>query len=240
MIFDMAECEEIIGYRFNNKMLLREAFTYASYIHEHQYDGIQKDNELLEFFGDAVIQFVVTEYLYKNAYGDEGKLTDKRKLIVSREPLYNSVKSLGLDKYLLLGKGQEKELKKDGKKMIKFVSSVYESVVAAIYLDGGIKEAKKFIKNTIINDFERLEKTKNDKVLSNEMKNIFQEFVQKNHLGEIKYKTLEKIGPDHLPEFREAVYLNGKSLAEGKGKTKKQAQSSAAKIALEKLKKSGR
>ena len=107
-IFDVSSCEEIIGSSFKNKMLLRQCFTHASYANEHGED----DNELLEFFGDAIIQFVVTEYLMNNARGNEGKLTAYRAELVSKEPLLKAVNSLGLGKYILLGEGQKKTAKK--------------------------------------------------------------------------------------------------------------------------------
>ena len=97
MIFDLSGCEEKIGYSFADKMLLRNCFTHASYAYEHG----EKDNELLEFFGDSIIEFVVTEYLYKNASGDEGKLTKKRAELVSKDPLLSAVKKLGLSPNLL-------------------------------------------------------------------------------------------------------------------------------------------
>lgn len=235
MIFDTSLCEERIGYTFKDKMLLRQCFTHSSYAHEHG----EKDNELLEFFGDAVIQFVVTEYLYKNAYGDEGKLTQKRIDMVSKEPLLKAVYRLKITDLMLLGKGQQGSAKPDEK----MFSSLYEAVVAGIYIDGGIVPAKKFIKNTIILDFEKEQKkaqTKGQKKSQDkDGKSAFQEYVQKLKLGSISYETLSKKGPDHLPEFRVAALLNGKRLAEGKGASKRLAEMQAAEKALDKLKKQG-
>ena len=235
MIFDTSLCEERIGYTFKDKMLLRQCFTHSSYAHEHG----EKDNELLEFFGDAIIQFVVTEYLYKNAYGDEGKLTQKRIDMVSKEPLLKAVYRLKITDLMLLGKGQQGSAKPDEK----MFSSLYEAVVAGIYIDGGIVPAKKFIKNTIILDFEKEQKkaqTKGQKKSQDkDGKSAFQEYVQKLKLGSISYETLSKKGPDHLPEFRVAALLNGKRLAEGKGASKRLAEMQAAEKALDKLKKQG-
>lgn len=227
MIFDIDEIENRIGYKFKDKMLLRKCFTHSSYAHEHG----AEDNELLEFFGDAVIEFVVTEYLYKNSVGDEGKLTLKRAGVVSREPLLKAVNDLGLASFVLLGKGQEKTLRQDEK----LFSSVYEALVAGIYLDGGMTAVKKFIKDTIIKDFDVKEKTEK-KSLTCESKNAFQEFIQKRKMGSVGYETLSKTGPDHKPEFRVAATLNGTKIAEGKGATKRLAEADAAKKALTKLK----
>ena len=147
VIFDIDACESQIGYSFKDKMLLRKCFTHASYAYEHG----EQDNELLEFFGDAIIQMVVTEYLYKNDSGDEGQLTKKRTELVSRDPLLRAVKKLKLDQFVLLGRGQGKNVRKDEK----LFSSIYEALVAGIYVDGGMNPAKKFIKNTIISEFEK-------------------------------------------------------------------------------------
>ncbi|MBQ3220317.1 MAG: ribonuclease III [Clostridia bacterium] len=230
MIFDI-DCESKIGYKFKDKMLLRQCFTHASYGYEHG----EKDNELLEFFGDSIIEFVVTEYLFKNSSGDEGKLTQKRASLVSKEPLLKAVKKLGLNEYVLLGRGQEKNVNQDEK----LFSSIYEALVAGIYIDGGLAPAKKFIKDTLINEFEKKEKIIKKNKQNNDSKNAYQEYVQKNKLGSVGYETLSKIGPDHSPEFRVAALLNGSRVAEGKGQSKKVAESVAAAEALKRIKKQG-
>ena len=231
MIFDIDGIESKIGYSFKDKMLLRQCFTHSSYAHEHG----AEDNELLEFFGDAIIEFIVTEYLYNNSAGDEGKLTVKRAGVVSREPLLKAVNDLGLADFMLLGNGQKRSAHFDEK----LFSSVYEALVAGIYLDGGMAAAKKFIKDTIIKDFDFKERAVR-RELNCDSKNEFQEYVQKRKLGSISYQTLAKTGPDHKPEFRVAAMLNGAVVAEGKGSTKRLAESSAAKVAVERLKKDGK
>ena len=231
MIFDIDGIENRIGYSFKDKMLLRKCFTHSSYAHEHG----EEDNELLEFFGDAIIEFIVTEYLYKNSAGDEGKLTVKRAGVVSREPLLKAVNELGLSEFMLLGKGQQMSAHSDEK----LFSSVYEALVAGIYIDGGLSAAKKFVQNTIIKDFDFKERAER-RTLNCESKNEFQEYVQKRKLGSVSYQTLGKTGPDHKPEFRVAALLNGAIIAEGKGSTKRLAESDAAKSAVNKLKKDGK
>ena len=233
-IFDISECENRIGYTFKDKLLLRQCFTHASY----SYENGGKDNEVLEFFGDAIIQFVVTDYLYKNARGDEGDLTNKRARIVSKEPLLKAVHKLSLGDFILFGKGQAKNRNKDDK----LYSSVYEALVAGIYMDGGLACAKKFIKNTIIKDFEQSKKTQKTAsvaMVRADAKNAFQEFVQKYKLGSIKYDLLWKKGPEHQPEFRVVATLNGTRIAEGSASSKKMAEAVAADNALKKLKKQG-
>ncbi len=228
-IFDVDGCERKLGYVFKDKMLLRQCFTHASYGFEHG----QQNNELLEFFGDSVLQFVVTEYLFKHAKGDEGKLTQNRALIVAREPLTEIVRKLDISKYVLLGKGQGNSDKLDQK----LYSSVYEAVVAGIYIDGGMTAVKKFIKNTLIKNYEAcLKKTcKTCKVVSTQSKNQLQEYVQKNKIGSVSYQTLSMTGPSHKPQFRVCAMINGVSLAEGTGNSKKLAEASAAEKALNKL-----
>jgi ribonuclease-3 len=233
MIFDLDECQNKLGYKFKDVMLLRQCFTHASYASENNCD----DNELLEFFGDSVIQFVVTEYLYKKTYGDEGKLTEYRKDLVSKKPLHDVMKRLGLIPFVLLGKGLSVAVTHEEK----LYSSVYEALVAGIYLDGGLVQAKKFINETLINEYEKQRSKKDNKKHENgkNAKSELQEFVQKKKLGSISYESMSRTGPDHMPEFREAVLLNGARLAEGKGKSRQSAQTEAAEKALNKLLKQG-
>lgn len=226
-IFDVSSVEQKIGYVFKDKMLLRKAFTHASYAHEHN----QEDNELLEFFGDSIMEFVVTEYLYKNAKGDEGKLTQKRAQMVSRTPLIETVNNLGIADYMLMGNGQKKTARDDDK----MFSSIYEALVAAIYIDGGIVPTKRFIKNTIIKDYEKYLKSCPEKVVKAVVKSEFQEYVQKYKLGTIKYQLVSKSGPDHSAEFVVSLALNGKVISQGKGNSKKSAEAQAASNALKKL-----
>ena len=229
-IFDVSLCEELIGYTFKDKMLLRKCFTHSSYAHENG----EQDNELLEFFGDAIIQFVVTEYLVKNCKGDEGDLTKKRIDLVSKAPLLRAVKELKIHDKILLGNG----LNLTSSHQEKLYSSLYEALVAGIYLDGGIQSAKAFVKRTLIDKILVKDnvKTKQKNTFSSEWKNILQEHVQKYKLGSISYETLSKTGPDHSPLYREAVLLSGTFIAEGTGRTKKIAQAKAAEKAIKIIK----
>lgn len=228
MIFDMAEVEERIGYSFKNKELLRQCFTHSSYANENRC----KDNELLEFFGDSVIQFTVTEYLFKNCAGDEGKLTLKRQSIVSEKPLKKAVDKMGVGEFMLLGKG----LVGNTVGNEKLYSSLFEAITAGIYLDGGIVKARKFIKDKLLKYAEEEKADKKDA----SAKTYLQEYVQKYKLGSISYETLGKKGPDHLPEFRAAALLNGRRISEGTGGSKQAAQADAADKALIKLKQGGK
>ena len=224
-IFDLDEVESRIGYSFKDKTLLRTCFTHSSYANEH---GV-KDNERLEFFGDSIMEFVVTEYLYKNGFGDEGDMTRVRAELVSKDPLLRAVKRLGLNEFVLLGNGQGKSANQDEK----LYSSIYEALVAGIYLDGGIAPVKKFVKETLILDYLNNKKGQAKPKTRFLYKVELQEYVQKHKLGSLTYLSLSKKGPDHSPEFREAILINGQVVAEGVGKSKQSAQNSAAKIALE-------
>ncbi len=228
MIFNAHACEKIIGYEFKDKNLLKRCCTHSSYASESQ----NEDNDRLEFFGDSIIEFVVTEYLYKTLDKNSGRLTDERKEIVSKTPLLVATKKLGLDKFILLGKGLKKTVGKDEK----LYSDVFEAIVAGIYLDGGIEQAKDFIYRTIIADYENNLSVNIKANKGAQAKSLFQEHVQKNKLGEISYKLIERSGMEHCPQFTVALLLNGKVIAEGKGVNKKLAEASAAEFALNKLK----
>ena len=173
-IFDIAGCEEKIGYSFNDKMLLRKCFTHASYANEHN----ESDNELLEFFGDSIIQFVVTEHLYKNGYGDEGDLTQIRAQLVAKTPLLKAVKMLGVEEFVLLGRGQGKSARQDEK----LFSSIYEALVAGIYIDGGMVAAKKFIMRTLVSALEKKTEKVEKQTDGRDHKSRFQEYVQNIHI----------------------------------------------------------
>ena len=226
-IFDVAGIESKIGYIFKDKMLLRRAFTHSSYAHENN----EHDNERLEFFGDSVLQFVVTEYLCKENKSDEGALTQMRAKIVSKYPLIEATQKLGITNDILMGKGTKKSARQDDK----LYSSVYEALVAAIYLDGGMAKAKKFIINTVIKNYKSQDKEIKTGGVKAIVKSQFQEYVQKNDLGIIEYNVLDQKGPSHNIEFTVGLYLNGKKLAEGKGFSKKSAEAQCAMLALKKL-----
>lgn len=225
--FDTKAVEKRIGYRFKDKNLLVKAFTHSSYAHENKIE----DNELLEFFGDAIIEFIVTEFLFNGHCGNEGALTQKRADIVSRQPLMDSVEKLGLSQYIRLGEGQKKTIRKDDK----LISSLYEALVCAIYLDGGISPAKKFVEKTVINDFLQRNKGKRTIITKGVSKSKLQEYVQKNKLGKIEYKLIRKEGPDHSARFVVALFLENEKLCEAIGSGIKTAEAYCAEKALDYL-----
>lgn len=217
MIFCIHECEEIIGYSFKDKALLRTCFTHKSYSNEHKVESYEK----LEYLGDAILDFVVAEYLFKNAKGDEGDLTQKRADIVSAKPLADAVVSMGLEQFVLLGEGEKKKGAKPN-----ICADLFESVIAGIYLDGGMEQAKKFI-------MDKLLKSKVKREIDSKSK--LQVYVQKHKLGSIEYVDVERKGPDHAPEFTVAVLLKGKEIARGVAGNKRNAQQEAAKTAYTKI-----
>ena len=236
MIFVMYECEERIGYSFKDKTLLRTCFTHSSYSHEHSC----KNNERLEFFGDSILGFVVTEYLFtKYPNESEGALTVYKQQIVSRKPLAQAITRLGLNDYILYGEGEKRNTPEHHEAACE---NLYEALVAGIYLDGGEEEARSFIKRTLLSGFRPDKRAGTEEILQivqsgkpENYKGKLQEYVQKNKLGEASYKEIEKTGPAHDPVFTVAVYVGGKRLGNANGKKKSEAEQNAAAIALAKL-----
>ena len=213
------ELEEKIGYSFNQKGLLRQALTHSSYANEkHMKKG--SDNERLEFLGDAVLELVSSDFLYRE-YPElpEGDLTKLRASIVCEPTLALCTEPLELGKYLYLGKGEDLT---GGRMRKSILSDALEAVIGAIYLDGGFTNAKEFIHKFIMTDIEH-------KKLFYDSKTILQEQVQKNwHDGEISYVLTGEEGPDHDKTFLVDLYVAGEKKSSGKGRTKKAAEQDAA------------
>ena len=228
-MFDFERIESIIGYTFKDKALLKRCFTHASYSNEHRNCP---DNERLEFFGDSIVKFIESEYLYEFLRGDEGMLTALRQKIENNAFFLKAITDSGLDEFVLMGNGQAKNAQHDEK----LYSSIFEALVAGIYLDGGLDEAKKFVKKTVIAEYERFANADALGSVEKDFKTALQELAQKSKLGDVVYETLDKSGPDHKPVYRVSVALNGKILAEGAGGSKKIAETAAAKTALSILK----
>ena len=214
MSFPFTEIEQKIGYTFRDKMLLEEAFTHSTYAHLHG----GKDNERMEYLGDAVLQLVVTEWQYlRAARAEEGRLTFERQKLVCEDALDEAVRSLGLQKYLRIEGGRANI----GKKTI---SSIFETVVAAIYLDGGYSPAKAFILQ-----YGRLETQLQPK----NYKGALQEWLQGKGEQPPEYQTV-KSGKDNAPVFEATVTAMGQQ-AIGVGGSKKEAEQQAAQALLDKL-----
>ena len=214
------EVEEILSYKFKKKKILQTAFVHSSYSNEHRIES----NEKLEFLGDAVIEFIITEILYLQFQGKEGDMSKIRSLVVSEKPLSEAVDRLGLSKYLLKGVGESKNTTES--KAVK--CDLFEAICGAIYLDGGMENTKQFfqkalgdiILNLKINGYVDAPKTKLQEVLKQ---------------AKIVYSTT-KSGEDHKPTYRTTVFINDVKMGYGTGSSKKEAEEQAASMALNNLK----
>jgi len=215
-----------LSYNFDNIHLLSTALTHSSYANEHRNTGIIC-NERLEFIGDSVLGFVCAELLYtKYKKKPEGELSKLRSSLVCESALEKYAKSIDLGKHLLLGHGEDIA---GGRERPAILSGAFEAVIAAIYLDGGIESAKKFIlpflNDAIANDSQT-------HILKRDYKTALQEIAQQNPGELIKYSVTGESGPDHQKSFTVNVYLNSNLLATGVGKNKKEAEQDAAHKAL--------
>ena len=220
MIFYALDCEEIIGYSFNDKVLLRTCFTHTYYATEHGAES----NEKLEYLGDSILNFVVAEYLFAKSSGDEGSLTKKRAELVSASPLGNTASRIGIDKYLLVGEGEKNKPAK-----LNMRADLFEAVIAGIYLDGGMEAARGVMERCWPGEEEVVRPMQDSK-------GQLQEELQKNGGETPTYRITGTSGPPHAPVFEAAVYRGGQVIGTGTGKTKKQAEQAAAVRALENLK----
>ncbi len=217
--------EEKIGTKFNNAQLLEQAFTHRSYINENKKSRLGH-NERLEFLGDAVLELVVTEYLYEKFPKEtEGDLTAYRSALVNANTLGDLARELGMEEFLLLSKGESKDT---GRARQYILANTIEALVGALFLDQGYPEAKRFISEYLFPLTERIVKEK----LWLDAKSNFQEKAQELTGITPLYKKIDEIGPDHDKHFTVAVFLGEKNIAEGSGKSKQDAEQEAARNAL--------
>jgi len=220
---ELKELEQSIGYEFKNKELLKRALTHKSYAYEQKIQS----NEKLEFLGDSILEFLSSEYIYKN-YPElkEGEMTKVRASVVCEESLSKIAKMHNFSDFLYMGRS---EVLSGGAQRDAVLEDSVEAIIAAIYLDGGLEQAKKFIVENLKEAIEV--STKN--VGLKDYKTVLQEKLQENGEVKIEYITLKEIGPDHDKSFEVEVKCEGKVLATGTGKSKKMAEMQAAKKALE-------
>ena len=223
---NIEELEKNIGYTFNNKKLLETALTHTSYAYEHKVES----NEKLEFLGDSILEFVSSEYMY-NKYINlkEGEMTKVRATVVCEKSLYQIALLHNFSDFLRLGRS---EVMAGGNKRQAILADSVEAVIAAMFIDGGLEPAKKFIIENLKEEIETATKHVGQK----DYKTVLQEELQKNGDVKIEYKIIKESGPDHDKTFEAEVSLNGKILATGVGKSKKEAEMQAAKKALERKK----
>lgn len=216
------ELEDKIGYYFQDRNLLRQALTHSSFANEQRINR-RKDYERLEFLGDAVLELVSSEFLFQH-YPDlsEGNLTKKRSTLVCGTSLAFCARDLELERYILLGKGEEAT---GGRGRESIISDVMEALIGGIYLDGGYEPAAAFIHCFILSDLE-------NKQLFYDSKTLLQEYVQRDSRTSLHYEVVNESGPDHAKEFVIEAVINGRVAGRGTGKTKKAAEQQAAYEAL--------
>jgi ribonuclease-3 len=225
---DLSQLEKNIEINFKNKDLLRQAFVHRSYLNEHP-DFDLPHNERLEFLGDAVLEIVTTDYLYKNYSNPEGELTNWRASLVRGETISKVARRLGLNDYLFLSRGESKST---GRARDLILANTFEALIGAIYLDNGLDDARRFIdKNLIIELPEIL-----DKKLYTDPKSQFQEIAQEKAKITPIYKVLSEEGPDHNKIFTIGVYLADELVGRGEGPSKQAAEGAAAANALSEYK----
>ena len=222
----LQKLQDKIGYQFQDIALLKQALTHSSFANEQKINKME-NYERLEFLGDAVLELVSSEFLFhENKDMPEGQLTKLRASMVCEPSLAYCAKDIGLGKYILLGRGEEAT---GGRNRDSIISDVMEAVIGAVFLDGGIEYAKKFIFQFILSDLE-------NKILFMDSKTLLQEEVQKDNTAQLRYELVKETGPDHDKQFQVEAYLDNKVIGTGVGKTKKAAEQQAAYEALIKLK----
>ena len=212
------EFQQNIGYQFKQEALLRQALTHSSYAHEKNLKELM-DNERLEFLGDAVLEVVSSEFLFKNhPEMNEGQMTKLRASLVCEQSLATCARELELGKFLLLGNGEDLT---GGRERDSILSDAWEALIGAMYLDGGFTSAKEFILKYVLTDIEH-------KKLFYDSKTMLQELIQNKYKQSLHYVLLSEDGPDHNKIFTVQAYMDDTPLLTGKGRTKKAAEQNAA------------
>ncbi|MBX4206323.1 ribonuclease III [Candidatus Parcubacteria bacterium] len=226
---DFSTFEETAGVRFNDKRLLKQAFTHRSYVNENRAATADLGhNERLEFLGDAVLELVITDYLFaKMKESDEGELTSLRSALVNAETCARVATSLGANNYLLLSKGESKDT---GRARLYILANTLEAIIGAIYIDKNYEAAKEFILAHVAPLMEEILK----EGTWIDAKSRFQERAQEAKGYTPLYKTVKESGPDHDKHFTVKVSVGDEVMGEGDGKSKQDAEQAAAKNALDK------
>lgn len=223
---DLSPVEEKIGVAFKNKDLLTQALVHRSFLNENR-DFPLGHNERLEFLGDAVLELVVTDHLYRNYENPEGELTNWRASLVNSHMLAALTSELDIEEFLYLSRGEQKD--SHSKARLKILANVFESLVGAIYIEHGYDAAKQFISAHLLIKLEHILENK----LYLDPKTYFQEAAQEQMSITPIYKVITEDGPDHDKRFTVAVYLHADKVAEGEGSSKQEAQVNAARKAIE-------
>lgn len=217
--------EDAIGYCYRDRSFLTLAITHSSFANEIKSNKLNS-NERIEFLGDAVLNIAISEYIYtKYSHLSEGEMTKARASIVCEGSLVNSANAINLKEYLLLGKGEEVS---GGRNRASILSDAFEAIIGSIYLDGGFEPAKKFI-YSIMNEI-IVTAIKGDSFV--DYKTKLQELAQKKAFQKIQYEIIEEKGPDHDKSFEIQVKIGDVAMGTGTGKSKKEAEQNAAKVAI--------
>ncbi len=222
-----SEFEKIINYKYKNTDILKKAFTHSSYAYENK---LEQNNERLEFLGDAVLELVISNYLF-NLYNQssEGDLTKLRASVVCEPTLAANARELKMGKFLLLGKGEEQT---GGRERDSILADTFEAIIGSIYIDGGFESAEKFILENLADDISRMKNS----YMAIDFKTNLQEHYQKFSKEPLRYNIISEEGPDHDKRFTARLSHKNTVLGIGKGKSKKEAEQNAAYEAMQKLK----
>lgn len=222
---NLSQLEKKLELKFKDKNFIIQAITHRSYLNEHPEFKLEH-NERLEFLGDAVLELIVTEHLYNNYPNPEGELTNWRASLVNRSSLATIAEELNIGPHILMSKGEARDKNPKARQYI--LSNAVEAIIGAIYLDQGLKETKKFIERKVISKLKEIL----EKKLYIDAKSKFQEESQEREGITPSYKVLNSSGPDHKKTFEVGVFLAKKLVAKGKGTSKQEAQTEAARAAL--------
>ncbi len=218
----LKKLQKNLGIKFSNENLLKEALTHRSYLNENK-NWKLSHNERLEFLGDAVLELIVTNFLFdKFKDSNEGKMSGIRAALVNTHMLAKISRDIGLEEYIFMSKGESEE---EGKAKESLLADVFEAVLGALYLDNGFDDASKFVKKHVLYYVDEF----SDENLYKDAKSRFQESSQNMFKETPTYKVIREKGPDHKKEFEVAVYIGNKKIASGVGSSKQDAEQDAAK-----------
>jgi ribonuclease III len=228
----LLDLENLLGYRFKNQDLLWQALTHRSFVNENEADHF-RNNESLEFLGDSVLGFLISSRIFQNHPGlTEGELSKIKAYLVSAANLVRLAESIHLGDFIRLSRGEEKT---GGRAKRAIVVDAYEAIIGALYLDGGVEAASEFVGRQV---GEFLEVLDLKQLTYGDFKSALQEQLHDLGRPEPIYRVVNELGPDHRKTFVVQVIIHGEVVAESSGRTKKEAQQSAARLALETLKNS--
>jgi ribonuclease-3 len=229
---ELAPLEHRIGYRFKDRGMLEHALTHRSRVHEDASGGVF-DNESMEFLGDSVLGFVIAAMLFREfPQHNEGQKSKLKASLVSAAALARLGERLNIGEFLILGRGEEKT---GGRRKHAIIADCYEALIAAIYLDGGIEPAEKFIAREFSTLIEEARRTGAAASFTDDWKSALQEYLQSGGRGLPVYRLAAEVGPDHRKSFEVEILVDGEVIASAQGRSKKEAAQAAAKSALERL-----